>query len=231
MELTELSNDILFSLAIQLDLDDLLRFCLSSKKINDAICNKDNVWLYKLNKEFPNWQELKGDLNIKNPITLFPIIEAKSLKDIYVTLYYWNIFTVLKKKLKIENDIYKIYTLKMSFLGNTELIEIPKQIGKLINLRELYLGRNKLKEIPKEIGKLINLEVLGLNHNELTTIPIETKNLKKLRVLNLSYNKLTKLPKEIALLTNLKELYLSSEQMKLIPVEITNVKHISIIII
>ena len=94
MELGNLSNDLLFSLAIHLDLCDLLKFCSVNKRINNAICKKDNIWLYKLNIEFPNWRELKLAINIWNPITLFPIIRAKSVRDIYIILYHWNIFKI-----------------------------------------------------------------------------------------------------------------------------------------
>ena len=96
--IVDLTNDALFSLAIQLELPDLLKLCSSSKKINDYICRNDNIWLYKLNKEFPNWQELRNDKNIKDPITSKRIIEAKIMKDIYKILYTWNRVEKFKKE-------------------------------------------------------------------------------------------------------------------------------------
>jgi Leucine-rich repeat (LRR) protein len=228
MKLTELSNDALFSLSIQLNLEDLLRFCSSSKKINDVVCQKDNVWLYKLNKEFPNWQELHLDSTIKNPITLFPIIEAKSPKDIYVTLHYWNMFTIFRKKLKIKYSLYEIYSLKYLFLSDRMLTEIPKEIGKLINLQYLNINNNKLTIIPKEIGKLTNLQELRLGNNSLTKLPKEIGKLTKLRVLNLAHNTLTQIPSEIGKLKNLETLYLNDNNLIEIPQEIQDIKGLTI---
>ncbi len=49
----KLEKDQLFLLATELDLPELLSFCSSSKRINDLICKRNDIWLYKLNKEFP----------------------------------------------------------------------------------------------------------------------------------------------------------------------------------
>jgi hypothetical protein len=223
--LSNLSNDLLFSLAIQLDLHDLLKFCSSSKKINDTVCRKDNVWLYKLDKEFPNWKELKNSVTIKNPITLIPIIESKSVKDIYVTLYYLNIFTLLKEKLKIEDDIFKLNRLSFS---DRRLTEIPKEIGILINLQGLYLNNNVLTEIPKEIGKLTNLQDLYITNNQLVQIPEEISQLINLKELSLQNNKLTTIPEEIVKLTKLEYLNVRHNPIK-IPEKIRNMKGLMIL--
>ena len=223
-----LSKDLLFSLAIQLDLSDLLKFCSSSKQINDYVCKKDNIWLYKLNQQFPNWRELKLDTTIKNPISLFPIVKAESIRDIYITLYYWNIFKILKEKLKIEEDLYKIYLSEKLYLRNKQLTEIPKEIGFLTNLHFLYLNWNKLTEIPKEIGGLKNLKHLYLNNNLLTEIPKEIGQLKNLQILALDSNLLKTIPKEIGELKNLQLLNLKNNPLTTIPEEIRNLDNLTI---
>ena len=216
--LGHLPNDLLFSLAIQLDLSDLLKFCSSSKKINDSICKKDNIWFYKLNKEFPDWRNLLKDEDIKDPISLFPIVNARSPKEIYITLYHWNIFKILKEKLKIKEDIYEIYKLPDLYLGYNQITEIPKEIGWLTNLQKLYLSNNQITEIPKEIEQLTKLQELYINYNKITEISKILK-LTSLKQLSLNYNKITKIPKEIGQLTALQELYLSDNQITKIPKE------------
>jgi len=49
-----LPSDILFSLAIHLDFPDLLRFCSSSSRINNILCNREPIWRYKLQQDFSN---------------------------------------------------------------------------------------------------------------------------------------------------------------------------------
>ena len=41
-------------IAIQLSLPDLLNFCLTNKK-NLNVCKTDRVWNYKLQKDFPEY--------------------------------------------------------------------------------------------------------------------------------------------------------------------------------
>lgn len=50
-----LSKDVLFNIATMLDLDDLLRLCSSNSRINKLICQDKYIWLFKLNNEFPDW--------------------------------------------------------------------------------------------------------------------------------------------------------------------------------
>ena len=40
----KLGKDQLFLLAIELDFPQLLKFCESSKRINDLLCQKDDIW-------------------------------------------------------------------------------------------------------------------------------------------------------------------------------------------
>lgn len=49
----DLPKDVLFSLALEMDLPDLLRFCSSHPKINRKVCNNNNIWWGKLRKEYP----------------------------------------------------------------------------------------------------------------------------------------------------------------------------------
>lgn len=50
----QLPQDILFTIALQLDYPDLLLLCKSFPKINEKICIKDYIWIAKLNTYFPD---------------------------------------------------------------------------------------------------------------------------------------------------------------------------------
>ena len=225
-----LSSDALFALAIQLELPELLQFCSTSKKINDNVCKKDNIWYYKLNTEFPNWRELKADKIIKNPKTLESITEMKTAKDTYLLLYWYNIFRILKEKLKIREDIYKIYFIKELYLtGNRRMKIIPPEIEQLSKLQELYLDNNAITVIPPEIGKLSKLQQLYLSNNEIKVIPPEIGQLSNLQGLSLSNNAITVIPPEIGQLSNLQGLYLSDNEITVIPPEMGKLSNLQVL--
>ena len=68
----KLNKDELFTLALRLDLPDLLNFCSVNKYIDKSICKRDDIWIYKLRKDFPDYKNLKVE---------------KSFKDLYKILY------------------------------------------------------------------------------------------------------------------------------------------------
>ena len=80
----------LFSLAIHLELPTLLKFCSVNKYLKRNLCGKDEIWIHKLNKDFPNYK----NLHVKN--------KNKNKKEIYQLLYS---LSKLKRELKIEKDI------------------------------------------------------------------------------------------------------------------------------
>ena len=203
-----LNTDELFSIAINLDLLDLLNFCNSSKRINELVCKKDAIWLYKINKDFPNSLEN----SLKNP------------KLCYQRLYWKN----LKNKLKYEGTVEKLLNVKELYLSYFQLTEIPKEIGNLYNLQKLNFSGNQLTEIPKEIGNLHKLQELNLFDNKLTEIPKEIGNLHNLQILWLDNNQLKEIPKEIGNLHNLQTLYFHNNQLKDIPKEIGNLQDLRI---
>ena len=72
-----LSRDELFSIAIELDLPGLLSFCSSSKRINDLVCKRNDIWLYRIRKDFPNYKLRKSE----NPKKIY-ILLTKELKRV-----------------------------------------------------------------------------------------------------------------------------------------------------
>jgi len=48
-----LSRDALFAIAINLELEELLRFCKASKHANELVCRQNDIWLYNIKQNFP----------------------------------------------------------------------------------------------------------------------------------------------------------------------------------
>ena len=65
------SKDVLFTIAMNLDLPNLLKWCQSNSRIQRDVCNNPNVWRTKLIRDFPNEYEKFNYLN-------------KSMKETYV---------------------------------------------------------------------------------------------------------------------------------------------------
>ena len=55
-------------------------------------------------------------------------------------------------------------------------------------LRVLYLKNTKLKNLPVEIGQLLNLKYLGVTHSKLTELPESISNLRNLQTLNIYWS-------------------------------------------
>ena len=204
----KLSKDELMLLAIEFDLPDLLRFCQSSKRINDKICKQDAIWYYKLNKEYS--LENRKYFKQKTPKLTYTL-----LYKLTQLVHFLEKLPQLKKYTLIE-----LYNLKELELSYNFLTTIPKELGNLVNLRELNLINNRLTSIPKELGNLSNLQHLYLSNNFLTTIPKELSNLVNLRDLFLSKNKLTTIPNSLGNLVNLQYLHLDNNLLTTIPKEI-----------
>jgi Leucine-rich repeat (LRR) protein len=166
------SKDVLFTIAMELDLPDLLRWCSSNSRINRDVCQNKDVWRSKLLKDYPDY--LKFKLN-------------RSLKETYVFLYQ---LTYIKKLLNTNESLYEIFLKKTLNLSDKGLKKVPA--FDLPNLQKLDLSFNKLTEVP--VFNLLNLQELYLYNNDLTEVP--AFDLPKLRVLSLINNKLTKTTKK-----------------------------------
>jgi ankyrin repeat protein len=69
-----LDPDTLFSIGILLELDDLLKFCSTNKRINNILCRQDNIWLYKI-------KQLSPSLGVE---VINKYRKDRSLKDYYI---------------------------------------------------------------------------------------------------------------------------------------------------
>ena len=98
-----LPKDLLFKLALELSLPDLLSFC-SNERVNQLVCQQKDIWLAKLKQDFGvDYQMLKTDPR-ENYELLYGLIE-------------------LKRKWNLKQDIYELYNLqKVGFVekSNTD---------------------------------------------------------------------------------------------------------------
>ena len=205
----KLNSDLLFSLAIHLDLPNLLNFCSTNTRINDLVCNREHIWRYKLNQDFPNdFMEFK-DLH-------------KAPKDLYILL--WKLKD-LKQQLKLGKILFYIYNLQELDLSRRKgLVKLPSSLNALEKLKKLKLNSNKLTKLPKLPP---SLQYLNVSNNELTELPELPSSLQRLyveynqltelpelpsslKILSVYNNKLTKLPK---LPPSLQHLYISDNQL------------------
>ena len=86
-----LSRYELFSLAIQLELPELIAMCKTSNRFNEAICEQDPIWRYRLERDYPDHERLQK--------TLPPREKYQLLHQL----------STLKTKLNASHDIYELY--------------------------------------------------------------------------------------------------------------------------
>ena len=187
----KLPKDVLYTLALELDLPNLLRWCESHPSINNKVCNNPNVWTGKLLRDFPDYKNFY--LN-------------KSFREIYNYLYR---LTKVKEKLKMKESIYEIFLMDQFKLDNKRLKTLPDL--DLPNLQKLNLSSNELKTLPKL--NLPNLVELYVANNQLQKLP--ELNLPNLNKLYLRANNLRNLPK--LNLPNLTQLSLRENRFTKLP--------------
>lgn len=234
-------ENVIFNLAIEMDTPDMLNWCYSNKRINRLLCQKDNIWIYKLDKDFPYWRNLKTVKKYKDIYFMLPKIEkmyeeyvseGKNKEDIII---FYNdskldIYDDVSKDINLlenlrrlnvdtptQSDLQKVLTLSnlthiMIFNGRN-LKYLPKEIGNMKNLESLSITNHNFETLPKEIGELNNLKYLWLHTGKLRELPREIGNLTNLQNLTLDTNQLTTLPEEIGKLKNLVTLNLSYNKM------------------
>ena len=205
MNVTDLTRDTLFLLALELDVPDLLNLCKTYSKIDDLICQRKDIWIAKLKPFYSSVQPEDIFLDVKSFRAMIP---NSSVSDIYSLIYSLN---VIKQ-----------------FLNQIDHQDKKRSLVELYNLRELSLFNKGIQEIPKELGNLTNLQMLSLSQNQMHEIPKELGNLINLQDLRLSSNQIQEIPKELGNLTNLKHLYLYNTHIPKIPKEVTSIKGISI---
>lgn len=255
-----LDENIIFNIAIQLDVPGLLNWCISNKRIDRLLCEKDHIWKYKLNKDFPYWEELETKKGPKDLYLILSKIEKMAKKKVYmreyknIPIFYNESHLIILKNGHVPKNIQFLENLRrvdifgassqdlervtklnnlviLNILKGETIIEIPRTIKNMQNLEYLTIKHTKIKELPKEIGELHKLKELVLEDAKLENLPIEIGVLLSLQKIKITDNKLRSLPKEITFLYNLKELSLHRNNLKSLPEEIGDLKNLKILIL
>ena len=219
------SKDVLFTIAMNLELPSLLRWCQSNSRIQKHVCNNDDVWRRKLLMHYPDYEKFNLNRSLKETyVFVYQLSYIKSLLQSEESLY--DIF--LKKKINLNRkelkripsfDLPNLDTLELSY---NKLTEVPQ--FSLPNLRYLYLDNNQLVKVPN--FSLPELEKLDLHNNQLNEVP--PFDLPKLSSLILASNKLKEIP--IFNLPNLQTISLDNNYLTKIPVfHLKNLRYISVV--
>ncbi len=103
----KLPKDLKRRLALELSPSDLIRFCVSEKKMYEDICNSKEFWREKIARDFPEvftyFQRHKMILSNPKKTYIRKFTEVSKLIDEFLKAYPENIRAVL------YNDIYDIY--------------------------------------------------------------------------------------------------------------------------
>ena len=86
----------------------------------------------------------------------------------------------------VPKSIFDYPNLKVLWLRNNHITEIPPNFTTLTQLEELSLGSNPIKDMRETLdilSKLPNLEELDLENTQIKSVPDNIKQLKKLKVL------------------------------------------------
>ena len=206
-----INHDILYCIAIKLELNDLLRFSMVGKRIYNII-NRDNIWMYKLSQEFPKYR------------TLITHFFYSSVKKLYIRIYY---LSILNNKLQLNYDIYELFDFEIKYLDvNIKNIkEFPKEI-KYLCVENINAINNGIETVPDEILELDMLVYLNMTHNKIVKFPLKMCNMTNLKELYLNKNFI----KEISIdLPNLTELNLAHNKLEKISFNnMTNLKRLSL---
>ena len=98
------SKDILFTIALELSLPELLNWCLSSKRVNQKVCQNRNVWISKLKRDF-------SDEDISYFKNIFPSYSDQQYQELYKFLYGLNKVKIFLTKLNVKNSNYSLIQL------------------------------------------------------------------------------------------------------------------------
>jgi len=203
--MNKLSHDLLYSLALELDLPDLINFCKTNEKINKYVCENDKIWISKLIREFPEYNKINLNLSKKN---------------LYVLL--WKLSNI-KRKLNLKQDVYTIYHSKKLRLSHEKIKKIPEDIKILNNLEELSIYSSEVEELPNEFPK--SLKELNLAGNKIKKIPNTLPS--SLIALDVSRNRLEELPDILP--SSLEDIFVDNNKLTSLPDSLPEyLKHLDI---
>ena len=173
----------------------------------------------------------------KIPESIISMEKLKSV-DLYKNVYLKKIPDFIFQLKNLEHISYDNYMkkrlpdsiskkIKVIYVFNGILEELPETIGELRDLERLECVSNNLHSLPESFGQLEKLWDLRLDKNKLKTLPESFVNLKNLKELNLNSNLLTELP-DVSKLPNLRNIDLNSNKFTEFPKSVCNGKRYQI---
>lgn len=108
-------------------------------------------------------------------------------------------------------------SLRVLYLNNNALMDMPVEICALIHLVKLHLENNQIKVVPPMIGQLVQLKKIYLHNNLLESLPDEMGKLTNLTVLHLQNNQLRTLNPHLSASTMLDELSIFGNPIEIPP--------------
>jgi len=140
----KLPKDILIEIALDLDLQSIFGYCLSSKYINEKVCENKNFWINKLYKDF-NIDHRESKLSAK-----------KYYLELNNLLKKYNLDALLSYGLKNDrNDLVKLAIYKNASLSDFDFNDFQKI--KLLDEKLIDILFNEKDKAVKNISEFLNL--------------------------------------------------------------------------
>lgn len=158
-------------------------------------------------------------------VPLKKILKCKNLESLSLTFNSLVTLPRVNKKTwlpsviskPISRGIDELKSLKMLFLSNNLLTELPPEISSLENLVHLDISKNQISEIPTDTPFPKTLKSLKMSGNKLTKIPIGLFPLTTLESLEVQENAIPYIPEDYHFPKSLKSINLSNNQLSSLP--------------
>lgn len=164
-----LPNDIKRVVALELSPPDLIKFCLTNKNTNNAVCNSNDFWRQKLMIDYPQVFDyyVRNKMIIKNPKNLYirkftevySMIENFVDEEEFVSRYKFSEsaedFSIVQVNPEMKDDLKKIIYLTFNEIYKN--IPSVKSIVeyKIPILFKIHLKYDRLVFNTKNLDKLI----------------------------------------------------------------------------
>tara|TARA_R110001599_G_scaffold44889_5_gene133243 strand:- start:94 stop:678 length:585 start_codon:yes stop_codon:yes gene_type:complete len=174
-----LDKDILVLFALELDLPELLSLCRTSKRINNLLCQNNNFWRRKIEKEHPKL------------LQYYPTDEYKELyqglRD-YPKAYSvnWNLST-LKLNFVVKGFIEGFDTGEYDSGEADQNFKVGDKVWVMVNNRpDILFYYPQITKTRAEMVKLVGMEILiqAENNNEDDPVEIRDRCLEEMKTKN-----------------------------------------------
>jgi len=164
----KLNKDVLFYLACKMDITTFVKISKVSKVFYDKIYKEKYIWLYKIEKEFPNSQEYISNYikprEFKSTKEQYIAVYSSLQEELHILEYYKNVNII---------DIYSLYYIlnpiqtskKDFFRVILTIIKISEKYVKYIYILYSWISKN-LDYVDPSFRKVVNSKLLELGNIE-----------------------------------------------------------------